>query len=98
MKKFIAFVSAVVLLCAAVGTCFAVSNPCSHTRDITVTEHYVWKDEPVYSGSCYYQSGGHVHIHEFYKVTVTATCNKCGKSRTETYTVNIRTYCPCGPH
>ncbi len=98
MKKLIAFFCAVILLCTAVCTCFAVSNPCSHTKDITVSNRFEWKDEPVYSGSCYYQSGAHVHIHEFYKVTVTATCNKCGKSRSETYNVNIRTYCPCGPH
>ena len=44
---------------------------------------------PVYSGSCYYQSGAHVHIHEFYQVTVTARCNKCGKSNSESYTLNI---------
>ena len=98
MKKFLAFIFAVVLLCASIGTCFAVSNPCSHTKDITVSYHYVFKDEPVYSGSCYYQSGAHVHIHEFYQVTVTARCNKCGKSNSESYTLNIRTYCPCGPH
>ncbi|MBR5961085.1 MAG: hypothetical protein IKZ98_08815 [Clostridia bacterium] len=98
MKKCVSLILVVILLCALAAPCFAATKPCNHDSDLTYTEHWEKKDEPVYSGACYYQSGGHVHIHEFWKVTVTVKCNKCKKSITYSYTKNIRTYCPCGPH
>ena len=96
MKKVLAFVLSTVLVLSAVSVCFA-ALVCSHNSS-TYRELWEKKDAPIYVNCCQYSNTSHPHIHQFWKVTGVETCNICGKSWTVSETtVDIRTYCPCGP-
>ncbi|MBR5961086.1 MAG: hypothetical protein IKZ98_08820 [Clostridia bacterium] len=94
MKKFLALICALILVCSVAATALAA---CTHTYILvyeTVARYY---SEPYCWTTCAYNQYTHPHLLNYKDVVYVYYCPKCGDTYTKTVKTFINQSCPCQP-
>lgn len=92
MKKVLALICALILVCSIVATVLA---ECSYTHTLTNTILLGYHNEPHWTG-CAFNSYIHAHTVHYKDMLYIYTCPKCGII-SKTVKIGIAEVCPCQP-
>lgn len=94
MKKFLALICALILVCSIAATALAACNHSYMLVNTVVTRYY---SEPCCWTTCEYNQYVHPHLLNYKDVVYVYSCPTCGAGYTKTVKTFINLTCPCQP-